>query len=200
MRNVIFDLGGVVLDWNPDRILEGYYTDPALRALLKRELYGHADWGEFDRGALDEPSLAQRTRARSGRPIAELEGLLEATRDSLALKTDTLAVIERLAARQVPLYCLSNMPLSTWAYLQRRYRFWPVFRGIVISAEILLKKPDRACFEHLLNRHQLAPEDSLFIDDLEPNILAARQLGLHGILFRNAAQCEAEIEALLQPG
>lgn len=197
MRNVIFDLGGVVLEWNPDRILEGYYTDAESRSLLKSTLFGHADWGEFDRGGLDETQLVARARQRSGRSMAEVEGLLRAARESLRLKADTLSLIEQLAARNVPLYCLSNMPASTWAYLLERYSFWPIFRGIVISAEILLKKPDRACFEYLLHRYALEARQTVFIDDSMPNVESARSLGLHALHFQDARQCAASLEALL---
>jgi putative hydrolase of the HAD superfamily len=102
-----------------------------------------------------------------------------------------------LARRRVPLYCLSNMPASTFAYLRHRHRFWPVFSGIVISGEIKLMKPEREIFDYLLVQYGLSAAHTVFVDDHLPNIEAAQALGLHTVLFRDARQCEIELEHLL---
>ncbi len=134
MRNVIFDLGGVVLEWNPDKILESYYADPAARAALKAALFEHQDWLQLDRGMLTESEALARLVGRTGRPSAELSGLFDAVRRSLEPKAETVALLDDLARRNIPLYCLSNMAASTFAYLRERHAFWPAFKGIVISA------------------------------------------------------------------
>jgi putative hydrolase of the HAD superfamily len=200
VRNVIFDLGGVVLDWNPDLILENFYSDVDTRAAMKAALFQHPDWLQMDRGVLSEPEVIARLERRTGRPTAELRGLFDAVRNSLQPKLPTVALIERLARRRVPLYCLSNMPASTFAYLRERHAFWPSFRGIVISGEIKMMKPEREIFEYLLDRFELSPAETVFVDDHPPNIEAARVIGLHTVLFRDARQCESELESLLAAG
>jgi putative hydrolase of the HAD superfamily len=200
MRNVIFDLGGVVLEWNPDAILEGYYTDPQERAAMKTALFKHPDWLQMDRGTLTESEALARLQQRTGRPVAELSGLFDAVRGSLRPKADTLALLKSLARRDVPLYCLSNMPASTFAYLREQHAFWNVFKGIVISGEIKMAKPEREIFEYLLRRYALAAADTVFVDDHAPNIEAAQKVGLHTVWFRDAAQCALELEQLLGAG
>ena len=200
MRNVIFDLGGVVLEWNPDAILEGYYTDPQERAAMKTALFKHPDWLQMDRGTLTESEALARLQQRTGRPVAELSGLFDAVRGSLRPKADTLALLKSLARRDVPLYCLSNMPASTFAYLREQHAFWNVFKGIVISGEIKMAKPEREIFEYLLRRYALAAADTVFVDDHAPNIEAAEKVGLHTVWFRDAAQCALELEHLLGAG
>src|SRR5438445_5413833 len=66
VKNVIFDLGGVVLEWNPDRILAGCYADPEMRALMKTALFLHPDWLQLDRGTLSEADLVARAAGRTG--------------------------------------------------------------------------------------------------------------------------------------
>jgi putative hydrolase of the HAD superfamily len=198
VRSVIFDLGGVVLEWSPDSILEQYYADQESRETLKSILFQHPDWLLMDRGVLLESDVIDRLRQRTARPTDELTGLLQAVRDSLKPKADTVALIGRLAQRQVPIYCLSNMPATTFAYLRQRYDLWSVFRGIVISGEIRMMKPEREIFDHLLTRYQLVAGDTIFIDDHEPNIRAAAELGINTIWFRDARQCEAELEPMLR--
>jgi putative hydrolase of the HAD superfamily len=193
VKNVIFDVGGVLLDWDPGRILEGYYADAAERAAMKQAIFLHADWLELDRGAMSESALLERIGGRAGRPVPELANLFEVVRASLQPKTDTLALLAALAARHVPLYCLSNMPPGTFIYLKERFEFWGLFDGIVISGEINMVKPQPEIFEYLLNRHGLAAADTVFIDDHAPNIDAAKALGLHTVLFQNAKQCEAAL-------
>jgi putative hydrolase of the HAD superfamily len=194
---VIFDLGGVVLDWNPDAILEAFYDDIDARAAMKRDLFQHPDWLLMDRGVYSEADVIARLVERTGRPSSELIGLFGAVRNSLRPKRDTVALIERLAQQQVPLYCLSNMPASTFAYLKDSHAFWPHFRGIVISGEIQMMKPEPEIFEYLLRRYELTPGNTVFIDDLQPNVQAAKALGIHTVWFRDAMQCEKELDGLL---
>jgi putative hydrolase of the HAD superfamily len=197
VKNVIFDLGGVVIEWSPDRILEGYYDDPQIRAVMKTALFLHPDWLQLDRGTLSEAEALVRAGDRTGKPAAELEGLLAAVRASLHAKSDTVALLGRLEKRGVPLYCLSNMSSATFQYLRQRHSFWNVFRGIVISGDIKMLKPEREIFEFLLSRYGLSAAECVFVDDNAPNIEAARSLGLETVWFQNAGQCEIELEEIL---
>lgn len=200
MKNIIFDLGGVVIEWSPDRILEGYYDDPEIRAIMKTALFLHPDWLQLDRGTLSEAQALVRLESRTGRPPAELEGLLNAVRASLHAKKDTVALLTRLEKRGVPLYCLSNMSSATFQYLRQRYPFWGLFRGIVISGDIKLMKPEREIFDHLLGKYGLAASETVFVDDHAANIEAARSLGLQSVWFQSAGQCEIELEEILASG
>lgn len=197
VKNVIFDLGGVVVEWNPDRILEGYYADPEVRAHVKKLMFQHPDWLELDRGTMHETQMLKRATERTGRDAGELNGLFQAVRESLHTKPDTVALLEKLHARGVPLYCLSNISTDIFEYLRERHSFWGVFRGIVISGALKMIKPEPEIFYHLLALYELKAEDTAFVDDNAPNIEAAGALGIHTVWFKNARQCEAELEALL---
>jgi HAD superfamily hydrolase (TIGR01509 family) len=197
VKNVIFDLGGVVIDWNPDRILTSYYADPEMRAVMKTALFLHPDWLQLDRGTLHETALLARAAARTGRPAAELEGLFAAVRESLHTKTETVTLLEKLSGRGVPLYCLSNMSSDIFGYLRERHSFWGVFRGIVISGDIQMMKPEPEIFEFLLRRYGLTATQTVFVDDSQPNVEAARGLGIHPVWFKSAEQCELELEKVL---
>ena len=190
---VIFDLGGVVLRWNTDEILRDFYADESLRSLAKRELFGHADWLELDRGTLLEPQAVQRFHERTGRSAEEMSALLRAARDSLQPNAETLAILDELSGRGIPLYVLSNMPAATADYLRSKYSFWKAFRGVVISGEIKMLKPEPAIFDYIAKRFDLKPESTVFVDDHPANIASARRLGFDTILFQNPAQCRAEL-------
>ena len=199
VRNVIFDLGGVVLDWNPDHIVSRFQPVLELRATLKAALFG-PDWRLFDRGTLTESELIERLEPRVGRTRQEVMAILDAVRDSLVEKPETVQLIRALQARGTPLYCLSNMPAAVYTHLRRRHNFWDAFSGIVISGEVKMMKPEPAVFQHLLDTFALRPEESVFIDDVLANIDSARQMGLHTIWFKDAAQCRRELDQVLRHG
>ena len=194
--NVIFDLGGVLLEWNPARILAGRYPERAHRDVIEREVFRHQDWLDLDRGTLDEATAIERFHRRTGFARDDLSQLMDAARESLLLKHDTWALLHELRVDRVPLYCLSNMATSTFRYLQARYDVWGVFDGIVISGELGMVKPEADIFEYLLSKYGLDRSRSVFIDDLLINVEAARQLGLHGIHFRDAEDCRLQLGAI----
>jgi putative hydrolase of the HAD superfamily len=198
VRGIIFDLGGVVLRWNPDDILRHFYADEASRSRMKRQVFQHPDWLEMDRGVLLEHEAIQRLHERTGRPAAEMSALMQAVRDSLQPIPETLVLLEELAGQDIPLYCLSNMPATTAHYLRHRHSFWSLFRGIVISGEVRLLKPDSQIFEYISQRFGLTPNSTVFIDDHLPNIESAARLGFQTVLFGNPAECRSELRALLE--
>jgi putative hydrolase of the HAD superfamily len=197
VKNAIFDLGGVLLDWNPSRILERFYSDLPSRDALGQALFRHSDWRAFNRGSLTEPELLNNLHARTARDLFELSGLLDAVRKSLVPKDDTVVLLKGLHARGVPLYCLSDMPVPMFSYVQQRYDFWNAFRGIVVSGDVKMMKPEQEVFEHLLSRFSLHAEETVFIDDHPANIDGAKSVGLHTILFKDAVQCQRELHQLL---
>jgi HAD superfamily hydrolase (TIGR01509 family) len=198
-RNVVFDVGGVLLDWNPRRVLERFYPDAALRRHVGAALFDGSDWIDFDRGTLSEGDLLASLVRRSGRPAPEMLQLFVALRESLVPKADTLRLLETLHARGLPLYCLSNMSNSVYTHLAVLHDFWERFQGIVISGQIQLLKPERAIYEYLLTRYGLNAAETVFLDDIEANVIGARAAGLQAFQFRDAADAERQLEALLAP-
>ena len=197
VRNVIFDLGGVVLDWNPAAIVALIEPVRERQASLRHALFGHADWRMFDRGALTEAELIQRLKLRLGATQTAVEAILDAVRNSLVEKPETVALLRALQGQGTPLYCLSNMPAAIYAHLRQRHTFWDAFSGIVISGEIQMMKPEPEVFTHLLAAYKLRAAESVFIDDLPANVESARRVGLHAICFKDAAQCRRELDGIL---
>lgn len=197
IRNVIFDFGGVLIRWRPWEIVDGFYTDKTLHDSLRRSVFEHPDWVELDRGTLSEEDAAHRFAARVGRPTHEMRTLLKHVKDSLTPVEECFVIAHDLERRSIALYGLSNMSAATFAHLRERYDHWRMFRGIVISAEVRLVKPDPAIFEHITRRYELDPSETVFIDDHAPNVDAARQLGFRTVLFTDARQCADELNDLL---
>jgi putative hydrolase of the HAD superfamily len=197
IRNVIFDFGGVLVQWQPQHIIDTFYSDESLRQRARQLVFQHPDWLDMDRGTLDESRAIERFAQRMGRPLEELAGLLEHVKESLTLLPASVALVRDLSRRGLVLYGLSNMSVPTFAHLRSRYDVWQLFRGIVISGDVRMVKPEPEIFEHIARLHGLAPAQTAFIDDHASNVEAAAVLGFRAVRFTDAATCAAELEELI---
>ena len=194
--NLVFDLGGVVVRWDPDAIVAAVFADPQVRAKVRSGVFGHADWLELDRGTLAREQAITRAAQRTGLAEGEIERLLRQVPPSLVAFPETIDLLYRLKRGGHPLYCLSNMHFASIEYLEQTYGFWEVFSGAVISCRLQLCKPEPGIYAHLLKRYGLEAAETLFIDDAQANLDAAGRLGIRTLKFENAAHCERELHAL----
>jgi putative hydrolase of the HAD superfamily len=199
IRNVVFDVGGVLLEWNPPRVIEKLHPDPKTQALIRQQMFEHADWHEFDRGTLSYTDAIAHFAKATGLSSEETRTLIHATREALQPIDGTIRMLEKLAAEGVHLYLLSNMPVSTFEYLRQKHKFFEHFEHLVISGAILLVKPEPAIYKHLVEQTGIVPAESVFIDDLLKNVIAARECGFEAIQFRDPASCREELRTYL-PG
>ncbi len=197
VRNVIFDFGGVLVSWRPQEIIDAFYAEPELRDAVRAHVFQHADWVEMDRGTFDERTIIERFATRMNRPRAEMEALFEHVRAALTPIEPTVVLLRELHARGYALYGLTNMSEPIFHHLERSHDFFGLFRGIVVSAKIKVVKPDAAIYEHLRERFALDFAQSVFLDDLAPNVESARRLGLAAIRFESADQARRELAPLL---
>jgi putative hydrolase of the HAD superfamily len=197
LRNIVFDLGGVVLEWKPDAIIEAVFDDPITQAHIRAEIFEHPDWLETDRGTLTRVEAIVRWAERTGQTVEAIDRLMDAADNLMQPNSGTLNLMKELANRGLRLYCLSNMPAERYAYLRRAFDFWDQFSGILISAHVNMVKPEPGIFELLLARFDLESTATLFLDDSANNISAARGLGIRGIRFTTATDCRRQLERLL---
>jgi len=197
IKNVVFDAGGVLLEWNPPRVIAELYPDPAVQAEIRQRIFEHPDWHEFDRGTITETAAPEHFAKLSGRKPDEVRHLLRVTAESLTPIAGTIRLLEDLAAGGVHLFLLSNMPESTYNLLVKRHAFFAHFKHLVISGKILMLKPEPAIYKHLVEVTGIVPSESVFIDDLTRNVIAARESGLHAIQFTGPEACRAELRAYL---
>lgn len=202
MKRIVFDLGAVVLQWRPAdvlaRELPGRVVDAASAAHWQAQVfqaYG-GDWADYDRGTVSVPDLVARIAARTGLAPAEVRAVVEAVPQELRPIPETVALIGRLRAAGHRLHYLSNMPAPCADVLERREAaLFAQFDGGVFSGRVQRIKPEPAIYALAAERFGAAPDELVFLDDHEPNIVAARAAGWHGVHFRDAAQAEAALRA-----
>ena len=187
--NIVFDLGGVVFNWQPDRLIKNVFDEPEIQAVVRKEILDHPDWVELDRGTLPVEQAIARGAARTGLPSVAVQGLLDEVPKSLTPIHETVKLIRRLSNTTNRLFVLSNMHRASIVHLEQTYDFWSLFDGIVISSRIQKVKPEIDIYEYLLDAHQLEPGETVFIDDTRENLTAAASIGIRTIEFTEASTC-----------
>lgn len=205
--NVVFDLGAVLLTWQPAQLLMQAFAaqvnSEAAARQLAHQVFGHADWHAFDQGVLEADALIKRTAQRLDLPVPAVHQLVHGIADRLTPIVGTLAILQGLQARRkagdgavTGLFFLSNMPLIYARYLETHYAFLQWFDGGLFSADVRLIKPDPAFYRRLAAQYALAPEQTVFVDDLKANVTAAQALGWRGIHFESPAQLQTQLSLL----
>ena len=196
MKNIIFDLGGVVVEWNGEQVIDSFKGNPTLIMNIKNKGFFKDYWTQFDKGILGREELVNKVSVLTGISAKECDAFVEHVKRSLVPIPETEALIRLLSSQGYKLYCLSNMSLDFYEYLKTREVF-NYFDGQIISAIEHMVKPDREIYELILKRYHLKPEESLFIDDLAANVKAAQALGINTVHFSDKQKGYKEIRERL---
>jgi 2-haloacid dehalogenase len=183
---VVFDLGGVLVDWNPRHLYRRLFDDEAEMERFLAEVVSPAWNLEQDRGRPFADGIAELTREHPDRAhliAAFRDRWIEMLGEPLH---ETVALLEELDAAGVRLFALTNWSAETFAIGASRLPFLDRFEAVIVSGEVKLAKPDPAIFRLLVERHGLEPGRTLFIDDMRPNIDAAAALGFRVLQFKDA--------------
>jgi|SRR4029453_11085849 2-haloacid dehalogenase len=193
----IFDLGGVLLDWNPRYLYRKLFDgDEAamehfLATVCTTEWNKRQDAGRSFAEAVSEllPSHADK--------IELIEAFRNRFEEMIAGAIDgTVDVLAELKRNAVPVYAITNWSAETFPSQRERFEFLDWFEGIVVSGMEGVMKPDPRIFHILVERYRVSAESAVFIDDVAENAAAASALGIHGIHFRSPDQLRRELVAV----
>lgn len=197
---VIFDLGGVLIDWNPRHLYRKLFgaDHEAMEWFLAQVC--SPEWNlRQDAGRPWREAIAE-AQARHPGHAALIRAYRERWEEMLGGPIDgTVALLDELRGEPVRLLALTNWSAETFPVGRRKFPFLDWFEGVVVSGEEKLIKPDRAIYELLLRRYGVVPERAVFIDDSEANVAGARAAGLHAIRFRDPAALRRELAAFGLP-
>lgn len=186
IKNIIFDLGGVVVDYDPKAYLYRQFNDPELEELLYNVIFGSEEWKQLDAGTITRALAEQRMLAAAGRRRYEAQLVLDDWREMMTTRLDTVELITGLKAAGYHIYFLSNLPEDVYQLFTERRRFMQLFEGGIPSFSVKLTKPNRKIFDLMLKTYGLRPEETIFVDDGKENIATAQKLGLTAIPFKDA--------------
>ncbi|MFP7658074.1 HAD family hydrolase [Chryseobacterium proteolyticum] len=197
IRNIIFDFGGVLMDWNPRYFFRDYFNDDDKMEYFLTHI-AQSEWNEEqDRGR----SLMEGTNIQVQK-FPDWERELRAYYDNwhVMLKSDipqNVEVLRKLSKTNYHLYGLTNWSEETFPYALENYDFFQLFDGkIVVSGTEKLIKPDPKIWHLLLERYDIHAHESVFIDDNPKNIEMAESLGFHTIQVYPTTDLEKELIGL----
>ncbi len=197
IETVIFDLGGVLIDWSPEYVFREVFDDEQEMRFFFEEVCT-SEWNEqqdagrplqeaTEQKVKEFPEYESQIRAYYGRWEEMLGGPIE----------ETVAVLEQLHEQgHHHLYALTNWSHETFPVAQERYDFLQRFKGIVVSGQEKLKKPDPRIYQLLLQRYGVLPETAIFIDDSHRNVKGAEEVGLQAIHFESPKRLKEELRRL----
>lgn len=198
-NTVIFDLGGVLIDWNPDYVFKTIFEKEEEKKWFFDNICT-SDWNEEQdagrslKDATEElitkfPDHEPNIRAFYDRWEEMLGGPIEGT----------VEVLKDLRSREeLKLYALTNWSAETFPVALERYDFLHWFDGRLVSGEEKTRKPFMDIYEKLINRFNINPTEAVYIDDNMRNLHPARELGMHIIHFKSPEQLKEELDEILK--
>ena len=191
---IVFDMGGVLIDFSAQLFTERLQMSGEDRALLERHVLRTADWVRLDRGTITEAEMLVHACAGLPRRLhAAADYIINHWNEPIVPIEGTAEVVRQLKARGYALYLLSNAGV-------RQHSYWndipgsECFSGTVISADLHLLKPEAAIYQALFDKFDLTPANCIFVDDLPLNVEAAQNAGMQGIVFYDAQQLRSELQ------
>lgn len=197
IRAVLCDLGGVVIQIDPDRIRSAWARLSTLPSETVHAAYPDAVYDNFERDGLTEDEYLDHVRSK-----LSLRGTDQQIRDAfndlyLGVDEDTVAVLRRLRERGVSILALTNTNRMHHRVWSRRFATaLDTFHEIHCSHDLRCRKPEPEVFRRVLDAHALVPHEAVFIDDVQGHVDAAKTAGLTALLFTDAATLQRDLDTL----
>ena len=196
-KNIIFDLGGVVVNFDPKNFLMERFANQRTEDIVYDLTFGSKEWQDLDRGVITRAQanrIMLENAARVDR-VFEVRTVIEEWEGMLRTKKPTVKTMCKLKLAGYRLYYLSNIPGDVMHGNLEKRDFFPLFDGGIASCDVHLCKPEPEIFTTLMQTCHLAYDESIFIDDNRANAQAAFNLGITGILYKNPRSFNRALES-----
>ncbi|MFS1874445.1 HAD family hydrolase [Enterovibrio norvegicus] len=196
IKNVVFDVGNVLVRWNPVEIIRLTFGDDVDATELAKRVFQQALWLALNRGELTEQEAKQQYVNTLSLSPSEVEQLFYYIKQTQIPLFGTVALMKRLKAAGYATYALTDNVHEIVSFLKQEYDFWPLFDGAIVSAEVGCLKPNAGIFHHLLDTFHLQANETVFLDDVAKNVEGAQNVGMSAIQFTQASQAERELKEM----
>ena len=193
IRNIIFDIGGVLADFEIVKFLsEKGFDGPTVKRILKASVLSPY-WGKFERAELTEEETMKGFASMDPEIEKELYTAFSNIEGMLTIRDYAIPLVKGLKACGLRVYYLSNYSRKAYDECGESLAFMPYMDGGVVSFRAGMTKPDPEIYRLLLRQYGLNAAESVFVDDTPENVAAAEAIGFHGICFTT---CDALTERL----
>ena len=196
IKNVVFDYGGVLVDWNPRYLYDRYFNDQVKSQWFLDNICLYSWNLQMDGGKPFAEGVAelQAQYPEWSEAIAIYHSRWE---EMMAGEIDgTAEVLRRLKRAGYGIYGLTNWSAETFPIIRDKYSVFKEFDGMVVSGEEHLLKPDPAIYRCLLARYSLEAAESIFVDDNADNVSGAKSVGMQAVRFNTAQQLERDLREI----
>ena len=183
IKNIVFDIGNVLLSYQPKKYLETKYQDEKITQRIMEELFSSPYWLRLDEGTMTQKEVLELLQAKYPKDQKIFAQVFEDLDELLPRIESSFVFVKEMKSSGYHLYLLSNLHLKVWEHLSRQQDFQTLFDGYVISSQEKLMKPHQEIYQCLLERYHLNAEETLFLDDVQANIDGAKKVGINGIIF-----------------
>lgn len=195
MKNIIFDIGNVLLEFQPENYLKKYYDQQKIGDLMTI-IFTSDEWVELDMGTMMIKDVIESLVSKNPEYKKEIIFILENWTDMMTPIQENVDIAYQLKEKGYALYLLSNFHTEAIEAMFNKYEFFHIFDGHVISAHEKVVKPADEIYQILLDRYHLNPLESVFIDDSIANINACQRLGITGIHLPYLANLSEELKTI----
>jgi epoxide hydrolase-like predicted phosphatase len=197
IKNVIFDLGNVLISFVPSEYLKKKNYPSNIRNTIINDIFRSEEWKKLDNGDITVPEAIDSIALKSALNREEIALVFNFRTDIMFPLDDNVRLLPELKKHGFRLYYLSNFPLDSFEEIKNDYYFFRYFDGGIISAEVKLSKPDIRIYRNILNKYDLKPEESVYIDDIEENVVAAKKTGMQVLLTNGSVKIAIDLGRVL---
>ena len=198
MKNLVFDMGNVLIEWNSEKILKAITEDIHLQDLLRKEVFETGLWVETDEGVKTREAVIEIVTGKLGEDYRnEITQLLRYWYKYVDVFTKVQDRIIELSKSGYSIYILSNTAFTFYDLVKEGYLpATSVAKGMVLSCEEKVLKPNEKIYNILLERYNLNPHNTMFFDDLPENIWGAARCGINGFVVENESELLTYLDQL----
>ena len=185
IKNIIFDMGNVLLDYNPDAAMQMLGINEKAKPVILKELFGGHEWVQLDLGNITVDEAYENIKQRIPEEYhADLRKCIDGWDVCMVPVEGAKEFCETVKSEGFGVYVLSNAHRSFYSYFPRYFSLG-FFDGVVVSADVHTVKPDIKIYKHLLEKYNLKAEECLFVDDRADNVEGAIKAGMKAFQFKN---------------
>ena len=185
IKNIIFDMGNVLLDYNPDAAMQMLGINEKAKPVIMKELFGGNEWVQLDLGNISIDEAFENIKQRIHEEYhSDLRKCIDGWDVCMVPVEGAKDFCEFVKSNGFGVYVLSNAHKSFYSYFPRYFDL-DFFDGVVVSADVHTVKPDIKIYKHLLEKYNLKAEECLFIDDRADNVDGALKSGMKAVQFKN---------------
>lgn len=196
IRTVVFDIGKVLCAFDWESYIDHMLLNQEQKERLKKVTVRSELWNEHDRGLLTDEDIVNTMCEKEPSLSPYIREFMSQVTTMITEYEYSGELVRKIKEQGLQVLLLSNYSETTFLEGEKRFEFMKYIDGKVISYEYKVVKPERRIYEILLEKYQVIPEETVFLDDRKDNIEVASQMGMHGIVFENLEQVLRELKQL----